>query len=107
VNAVLLVEGKPDLNEVGILEVVGGALALLAEPAHEPLGEESTHRRGDEEGLDPHVEETGDARDRVVRVQRAEDQVTGEGAADRDLRRLEVTHFPDHDDVRVAAENAA
>src|SRR5439155_6805004 len=44
---------------------------------------------------------------RVVRVQRAEHQVSGQRGANRDLRRLEVANFTHHDDVRVLAQDVA
>ena len=51
--------------------------------------------------------QTRDAADGVVRVQGAEDEVTGHRRADGDFRRLDVANFADHDDVRVLAQNVA
>ena len=82
-------------------------LAVRAKHAHEALGEKRADRRSDEERLDAHVDETRDAADGVVGVERGEDQVAGESCADGDFRRFEVAHFPDHHDVRVAAQNRA
>ncbi len=47
--------------------------ALRAQDADEALGEESSDGRGNEEGLDAHVDETHDAADGVVGVEGAED----------------------------------
>ena len=63
------------------------------------------HDRGEQERLDAHVEQTRDAADGVVRVQRGEDQVTRHRRANGDFRRLEVANFTDHDDVRVLPQN--
>ena len=62
---------------------------------------------GEQERLDVHVEQTRDAADGVVRVQRAEDEVTGHGRANGDFGRFEVANFADHDDVRVLPQNVA
>jgi len=40
-------------------------------------------------------------------VERAENEMAGERAADGNLGGLEVAHFTDHDDVRVAAQDTA
>ena len=38
-------------------------------------------------------------------MQGGEYQVAGQGRLDGDLRRLEITGFSDHDDIRVLPEN--
>ena len=40
-------------------------------------------------------------------MERAEDKVAGERGADGDFGGFEVAHFADHDDIRVAAQDAA
>jgi len=60
--------------------------AVGAEAADETLGDDELDGGSDEEGLDAHVDEAGDGAGGVVRVERGEHQVTGEGGADRDLR---------------------
>src|ERR1700730_7436753 len=82
-------------------------LALLAQLAGEPLGEDEVHRGGHQERLDAHVEQAGDGAWRVVGVQRGEHQVAGERGLDPDLGGLEVADLADHDDVRVLAQEAA
>ena len=86
---------------------MSGLLAQAAQGAHQPLRLEGAHGRGDHEGLDAHVDQTGDAADGVIGMQRGENQVTCERATDGDLHRLLVAHFPHHDHVRIAAQNAA
>lgn len=42
----------------------------------------------------------------VARVQSSENEVTGLRCGDRERDRLQVAHFPDHDDVRIFTESA-
>ena len=71
------------------------------------MGDEGADRAGHEEGFDVHVEEAGDAADRIVGVKGAENQVTGEGGTNGNFGRFIVAHFADHDDVRITAEETA
>src|SRR2546430_15808329 len=66
-----------------------------------------SERGRDEERRDSDVQEPGDGRGAVVRVERGEDEVAGERGADRDLRRLEVARLADQDHVRVLAQERA
>jgi hypothetical protein len=86
---------------------VGGLRALRAEPAHQALGRDADHRRGDEEGFDAHVEKARDGAERIVGMQGAEDQVAGQRRLDGDLRGLGVADLADHDDIRVLAQDRA
>ncbi len=79
--------------------------AFRADRAHEPLRDERFHDRGEQERLDIHIEQTSDAADCVVRVQRAENKMASHGSANGDVRRLDVANFTDHDDVRVLPQN--
>ena len=81
--------------------------ASLADPAHQALGADAEQRRGDHKGLDAHVGETGDRARRIVRVQRAHEQVTRERRLHRDIRRLLVSNFAHEDDVGVLPEKRA
>ena len=68
----LLVEGQL---------LVGGLVGnptAGAHAAHEPLADHSEHGRGDEEGLDAHVQEAVEGSDGIGGVHRGEDKVTGE-----------------------------
>ena len=80
---------------------------MRAKAADEALGDEGADGGADEEWLDAHVEEAGDAADGVVCVERAEDQVASERGTDGDLGGIEVAHFTDHDDIRVTAQDAS
>ena len=84
-----------------------GHLAAGAERTYQTLGLEGAHGAADEEGLDAHVEQTGDAADGIVGVQGGEHQVTGQSATDGDFDGFLVTHFPHHDHVRVTTQNRA
>src|SRR6185503_17950315 len=63
--------------------------------------------RRNQEWLDAHVDQTGDGAGGVVGVQGGQHQVTRERGLDGDLRRLEIAHFADHDDVRILPEERA
>ena len=82
-------------------------LAVGAQPASEPLREHAVHRRGDEERLDAHLDETRDGAGGVVGVQRREHEVAGERGLDGDLRGLLVANLADEDDVGRAAQERA
>ena len=88
-------------------ECCAGTLHLGHRTRTRRWGQERTHGRGDEERLHAHVDETRDAADGVVGVERAENQVTGERRADGDFGRFKVAHFADHDDVGIAAQDTA
>src|SRR5262249_45180228 len=62
-------------------------------------------RAGNEERLDSHVVESSDRARGVVRVQRAEDLVTGECGFHRDVRGFVIANFTDHHNVGVLAQN--
>src|SRR5438046_2961472 len=98
------INGKYDLVEIFTL-IIHPLHALWANRAHQSLGDKRFHDRSEQERLHIHVEQTSDAADRVVRVQRAENKVTGHRCADRDVRRLDVTNLAHHDNVRVLPQN--
>src|SRR5690606_606833 len=81
--------------------------ALGAQTPGETLGDDAVDRRADEEWLDVHLDQTRDRRRRVVRVQRREHEVTGEGRLDRDLGRLLVADLTEQDHVRVGTQDRA
>ena len=58
-------------------------------------------------GCTPISIKTRDGAGRVVGVQRAENEVTGETGVDRDAGGLEIANFTDHDDVRRLAQDGA
>ena len=97
---------EPELAE-HLLRRADRLRALVAGLAHEALGEQAHERRGDEERLDPHVDEPRDAAGGVVRMDSREHEVTGERRGDRDLGRLAVADLADHDDVGIVAQERA
>ena len=78
---------------------------MRAELAREPLSEHAGDGRADEERLDAHLVQPRERARRVVRVQRGEHEVTGEGGLDRDLRRLAVANLSHHHDVGIGAQD--
>ncbi len=79
-------------------------LAFGADLAGEPLGDDGVERRGDEERLDPHVEQPVDGGRGVIGMERGEDEVPGQGGLDGDLGGFEIADLPDHDDIGVLPE---
>ena len=79
--------------------------AVRTNRANEPLGEKRFHDRSEQERLDVHIDQARDAADGVVRVQGAEDEVTGHGRSNGDVRRLDVANLSDHDDVRILSQD--
>ena len=108
-DVVLLRDREAKGAEIAIVVLVffRRCAAVRAEPADEALGEKGAHRGSDQKRLNSHVQQTGDASHGVIGVQGAENEVTGEGAADGDFRGLEVTHFSYHDHIGVAPQDAA
>ena len=100
--------GGWEADAVEVFAIVAhGFTAFFAETPDETLGEEGADGGGDEEWFHAHVDETGDPRDSVVGVEGGENEVAGERGADGDFGGFQVAHFPDHDDVRIGAENRA
>src|SRR6218665_3471308 len=74
---------------------VMGLLAMLAQRAHQPLGQHAIDGGGDEVGLDPHVLHPDHRAGGGVGVQGREHEVAGERRLHGDLRGLAVAHFAD------------
>ncbi len=81
--------------------------ANRAEQTDQALRQEGADGGGNEKRLDAHVDQPRDAADGIIGVEGAEDQVTCQRRADGDFGRLEIAHFPDHDHIGIAAQNAA
>src|SRR6516165_4165506 len=74
--------------------------ALFADFAHEALRHQSTRRGGNQEWLDPDINETGNSARGIIGMQRRKDQVTRQGSVNGNRGCLEVTNFPNHYHVR-------
>src|SRR6056297_2815672 len=79
--------------------------AVLAQGAHEALGDNAEQAGGEQERFYAHVAQPRHGAYRRVRMQRGEHEVAGETGLHRDLRRLEVADLADHHDVGVLAED--
>ena len=84
-----------------------GLAAILAQDAHQALGDDGDQRGTDQEGLHPHVDQSRDGARRVVGVERREDQVAGERGLDRDLGGLQVADLAHQDHVGVLPQHRA
>src|ERR1043165_7073535 len=101
-----LIRWKTDPPQVTALHFLL-LFAMGADGGDQALGYDGFDRGSDQERLDAHVNQPGKGAGGVIGVERAEDEVAGQGGADGDLRRLQVADFADHDDVWVLAQNMA
>ena len=76
-------------------------LAMRTDGPDQSLRHDGFHRGGHEEGLDPHVDQTRERAGGVVGVKGAENQMTRQGRADRDLGGLQIANFTDHHHVGI------
>ena len=83
------------------------APALRTNAAEQTLTENGFEGGGNQERLDPHIDQTRDRAGRVVCVQGGENQMPRERSLDRDLRRLQIARLADHDAVRILAQERA
>jgi hypothetical protein len=81
-------------------------LAVLAERAHQALGQDAEQRVSEVEGVDLHVEQARDGLRRRVRVSVDSTRWPVSEASTPVAGRLVVAHLADHDDVGVARRNA-
>ena len=79
-------------------------LAVLANAAHKSLGQHTLNSGRHKERFQSHFEQTRECAGSVVRMERTEDQVTRQSSFDSHRRGFLVTHFTDHDHVRVLTE---
>jgi len=75
--------------------------------ADETLRHDGLDGRRHKKRLDAHVNQPRERARRVVRVQRAENQMPGQRRANGDFRRFQIANFTDHDYVRVLPQNMA
>ena len=80
---------------------------MRTQASNEPLGDKRTNGRSDQKWLHPHIQKTGDATHSIIRMKRTKNQVTCKRGSNSDLGRLEITHFTDHDDIRITTKNTA
>src|SRR4029453_9109397 len=95
---------KTNLGQV-FTRVIDQLHATWANCAHEPLCDERFHDRSEQERLHLHVEQARDAPDGIVRVQRAENKVTGHRCADRDVGRFDIANLANHHYVGILSQN--
>ena len=97
---------KTDFAEI-FSRIIHQLHAVCADRAHESLRYERFHYRGKQKRLDIHVEQARDAADRIVCMQRAENEVTGHGRPDCDIRGFDIANFADHNHIGILAQNMA
>ena len=69
------------------------------------MGDKRFHDRREQKRLHVHIEQTRDAADGIIRVQRAENKVTSHRRANRDVRGFDVANLADHHHVRILSQN--
>src|ERR1035437_3240098 len=98
------VETAFDQHRIGVLDF---ALAVLANLAHQALGQDAVQRGHKIIGLHAHVEKAAQHVQDVIGVHGGEHQVAGEGGVDGDLRGFLIADFADHDLVGIVAQYGA
>ena len=81
--------------------------AVRTDLADQPLRHDDAERSRDQKRLDPHVQEPGDRRGRIVGVKRGKQQVAGERRLDGDFGRFVIADLADHDDVGILTEKGS
>src|SRR5580698_4732354 len=87
--------------------VVHFGAARVADQTHQPLRQNAVQRGNEVVRLDAHVQEASNHIDHVVGVDRSEDQVAGQRRLNRDLRRLRIADFANHDLVGIVSQNGS
>src|ERR1700674_585260 len=106
------VDLRPHLRiEAAGLENPGGIVrfrgAGFENQPHQPLRQNAVQSRNEVVRLNAHVEKAPNDIDHVISVDSCENQVTGERGLNRDLRRLRVADFPNHDLVGIVTQDGA
>ena len=106
--------GSEDGRVGGQAQLLSGVLVELtwlsagrAEAAHQSLRHDAHHRRGYEEGFDPHIDKPGHGAKRIIGMQGGKDEVAGKRGLNRDFGSFTVPDFAHHHDIRVLSENRA
>ena len=89
------------------MRIINNFDAVRANRPHEALRDETFHHRGEQEGFHVHVEQTRDASNGVIGVQRAENKVTSHRGTNRDVRRLDIADLTNHHYIRILSQNVA
>ncbi len=80
-------------------------LAILANRTHQPLRHRRTQGRRHQKRLHANIQQTRHRTRRIVRMQRRKHQVTRQRRLHRNVRRLRITNFANHHDVRRLTQN--
>ena len=97
---------KTNLGQI-FTRVIDQLHAIWTNCAHEPLRDKRFHHRRKQERLHVHIKQAGYAADGVIRVERAENKVTGHRCADRNVGGFNVANLAHHDYVGVLSQNVA
>src|SRR4029450_10308558 len=79
--------------------------AIWTNCAHEPLRDKRFYHRREQERLHVHAQHTGGPADGIVRVERAENKVTGHRCADRNIGGFDITNLTNHHYVGILSQN--
>ena len=98
--------GNTDLFQI-FLRILDDFGAFRTNRTHQPLRDERFHHRSKEERLHIHVEQTGNAPHRIVRVERTEYQVTRHSRPNCDVGCLDIANFANHHHVWILPQNVS
>src|SRR5437773_2478972 len=95
---------KTDLGEV-VARIIRDLNTVGTNRAHKPLSDERLDDRGEQKGFHVHIEQTRDAANGIIRVERAENKVASHGGANGDVRGFNVADLADHHYVGILSQN--
>ena len=78
---------------------------MVAEAAHQTLGQESPYRSSHQEWLHAHINQSANTTNCVVGVQGRKYQVTSQGCTNGNLRCFKISNLTQHYDIRVGSKN--
>ena len=79
--------------------------AFFGNTANETLADDNVQSGGEEEGFNTHIQKTRKDTGSGVGVESGKHEVAGESGLHSEAGSFGVTNLPDHDNVRVLAEN--
>src|ERR1035438_7806376 len=103
-KALPLLDEVESTGDERLLAVLHRPRTMPANCPHQPLRQHAIEGRDKVVGLNPHVKETPQHVEHVVRVYRREYQVPGKRRLDGDLRGFIVPDFPHHDFVWIVPQ---